>query len=76
MLQSSAPVIHKGNVLGVTTSSGYGHTIQKNICYAYIPVEAATAEQGFEIEVYKELYPARLEPSRVLYDPERKRILM
>ena len=76
MLQSSAPVIYKGEVLGVTSSSGYGHTIKKNICYAYIPVEAATAEQGYEIEVYKEVYPARLEPSRVLYDPERKRILM
>jgi len=76
MLQSSAPVIYKGKVLGVTTSSGYGHTIKKNICYAYLPVEAATAEQGYEIEVYKKVYPARLESSRVLYDPARKRILM
>jgi 4-methylaminobutanoate oxidase (formaldehyde-forming) len=76
MLQGSAPVIYQGKVLGVTTSSGYGHTLKKNICYAYIPVEDASYEQGYEIEVYKEVYPARLESSRVLYDPERKRILM
>ena len=76
MLQSSAPVIYKGKVLGVTTSSGYGHTLKKNICYAYIPVEEASYEQGYEIEVYKELYPARLESSRVLYDPKRKKILL
>ncbi|MBT8367753.1 MAG: FAD-dependent oxidoreductase [Deltaproteobacteria bacterium] len=76
MLQGSAPIIYKGKVLGVTTSSGYGHTVKKNICYAYIPVEEASYEEGCEIEVYKEMYPAKLEPSRVLYDPERKRILM
>jgi len=33
MIQSSAPIVHKGSVLGVTSSSGYGHTVKKNICY-------------------------------------------
>jgi 4-methylaminobutanoate oxidase (formaldehyde-forming) len=75
MLQGSAPVIYNGKVLGVTTSSGYGHTLKKNICYAYIPVAEAAYEQGYEIEVYKEVYPARLESSRVLYDPKREKIL-
>ncbi|MGD9301591.1 MAG: FAD-dependent oxidoreductase [Desulfobacterales bacterium] len=76
MLQGSAPVIRQGEVLGVTTSSGYGHTIKKNICYAYIPAEKADPANGFEIESYQEVYTAILEPSRVLYDPERKKILM
>jgi len=76
MLHGSAPIIHRGKVLGVTTSSGYGHTVKKNICYGYIPVEDAGSDDGFEIEVYKKLYPLRLEPSRVLYDPERKKILI
>jgi len=76
MLQGSAPIIHQGEVVGTTTSSGYGHTLKKNICYGYIPAEKADPANGFEIESYKEVYPAILESSRVLYDPERQKILM
>ena len=76
MLQGSAPIIHQGEVLGVTSSSGYGHTVKKNICYGYIPADKADPANGFEIESYKEVYPATLEPSRVLYDPEKKKIMM
>jgi 4-methylaminobutanoate oxidase (formaldehyde-forming) len=76
MLHGSAPIIHKGKVLGVTTSSGYGHTTGKNICYGYISVEDAAFENGYEIEVYKKVYPVRLETNRALYDPERQKILM
>jgi 4-methylaminobutanoate oxidase (formaldehyde-forming) len=76
MLQGSAPIIYKGKVLGVTTSSGYGHTVQKNICYGYIPAGQADPNSDFEIESYNDVYSATLEASRVLYDPERKKILM
>jgi len=76
MLQGSAPIIHGGEVLGVTCSSGYGHTVKKNICYGYIPAKAAYPNLEFEIESYKEVYTAKLEASRVLYDPEKKKILM
>ncbi|UCF89749.1 MAG: hypothetical protein JSW39_15725, partial [Desulfobacterales bacterium] len=75
MLQGSAPIIQRGEVLGVTTSSGYGHTVRKNICYGYIPADKADPANEFEIESYKEIYSATLEPSRVLYDPERNKIL-
>jgi len=75
MIQGSAPILHDGKVVGVTTSSGYGHTIGKNICYGYRTVENALSGDSFEIESYKEIYPAKLEPNRVLYDPERKKIL-
>jgi len=75
MLQGSAPIISGGEVLGVTASCGYGHTVKKNICYGYIPTEKADALNGFEIESYQEVYPANLEPNRALYDPGRKKIL-
>jgi 4-methylaminobutanoate oxidase (formaldehyde-forming) len=75
MIQSSAPIICNGEVISVTTSSGYGHTIGKNICYGYLPVEKSDSGEAFEIESYNECYPATLEPSRVLYDPDRKKIL-
>ena len=76
MLQGSAPIIRRGEVLGVTTSSGYGHTVKKNICYGYIPAEKTDPTDEFEIESYKEVYKAILEPGRVLYDPKRKKILI
>ena len=75
MLQGSAPIICKGEVVGVTTSAGYGHTIGKNICYGYLPVDKVDVTSDFEIESYSEVHAAKLQPSRVLYDPERKKIL-
>ena len=50
MLQGSAPIIQDGKVLGVTSSSGYGHTVKKNICYGYIPADLADPNKEFEIE--------------------------
>lgn len=75
MIQGSAPIILNGEVIGVTTCAGYGHTIGKNICYGYIPAEKSSVRDGFEIESYNERYPAKIEPHRALYDPERKKIL-
>lgn len=74
MIQGSAPIILNGKVVGVTSSSGYGHTIGKNICYGYISADL-TDKEGFEIESYKKVYGAKRESSRLLYDPERKKIL-
>ncbi len=76
MLQSSAPILHDGRVVGVTTSCGYGHTVGKNICYGYLPAQMANTLEGFEIESYKTVYPATRESNRALYDPKRERILM
>jgi sarcosine dehydrogenase len=76
MLQGSAPIIHQGEVVGTTTSSGYGHTVKKNISYGFIPAELADSKNEFTIESYKEVYTATLESSRVLYDPKRRKILM
>jgi 4-methylaminobutanoate oxidase (formaldehyde-forming) len=75
MLQGSAPILQGGEVVGVTTSSGYGHSIGKNICYGYLPAEMNDVVDGYEIESYQTVYPAQLEANRQLYDPQRKRIL-
>jgi 4-methylaminobutanoate oxidase (formaldehyde-forming) len=74
MLQGSAPILHDGKVIGITTSSGYGHTIGKNICYGYLPTHMREVADGYEIESYNTIYPAQLETNRQLYDPERKKI--
>jgi sarcosine dehydrogenase len=76
MIQGGAPIILNREVIGGTTSSGYGHTVGMTICFGYIPPRYASRENHFEIEMYKEVYSARLEPRRALYDPERKRIMV
>ena len=75
MIQGSAPILHEGKVVAVTTSAGYGHTIGKNICYGYLPVDKLSLGDAFEIESYKDRHQAKIQSNRVLYDPERKKIL-
>jgi 4-methylaminobutanoate oxidase (formaldehyde-forming) len=75
MLRGSEPILHKGRVIGVTTSGGYGYSIEQTIAYGYVPIAEGEHSKDYEIEVYTEIYPARREPKRALYDPERKKIL-
>ena len=75
MLRGSEPILLNNKVVGVTTAGGYGYTVGKNIAYGYVSVADARQDKGFAIEVAKEVYPAKKEPNRALYDPERKRIL-
>jgi 4-methylaminobutanoate oxidase (formaldehyde-forming) len=75
MLRGSEPIAYKGKVIGTTTGGGYGYTVGKTIAYGYVPVADAKHDDGYEIEVYKEVYPAKREANRALYDPERKKIL-
>lgn len=75
LLHGGETICHKGEVLGVVTSGGYGHTVGKTIAYGYVPVEDSNCDDGYEIEVYREVIPATRH-ERVLYDPERKKILM
>ena len=76
MVQRSAPVTINGKVVGVTTTSGYGHTVGKTIAYSYVPAADAVPGRRYEIESYGRTYPATMPPGRALYDPERKKIMM
>ena len=75
MLRGSEPIIHDGKVIGVTTSCGYGYTIGKTVACGYVPVAEANHTGGYEIEAYTEIFSARREPNRALYDPQREKIL-
>jgi len=75
MLRGSEPIVRNGKVIGVTTSCGYGYTVAKTIAFGYIPAAEADHTDGYEIESYTQIYAAKREPRRVLYDSERKKIL-
>jgi 4-methylaminobutanoate oxidase (formaldehyde-forming) len=78
-LEADAPVyggeaiLRNGEVLGVTSSGGYGYTVGKAIVLGYLPVGAA-GHDDYEIETFCERVPA-VRQTRALYDPERTRIL-
>ena len=73
LVRGGEAILRAGEVLGVTTSGNYGHTLGKSIVFGYLPVEAA-GHDDYEIEVFCERVPVQRH-DRPLYDPERARIL-
>ena len=70
-------ILRGGRALGITTSGGYGYTVDKSIVFGYVPIADAAAEAGhddYEIEVFGEAIAATRQ-ARALYDPKRDRIL-
>jgi dimethylglycine dehydrogenase len=48
------PIWHDGKVVGWVTSGAYGFRAESSIALGYVPVELASAESGFEIEIIGE----------------------
>jgi dimethylglycine dehydrogenase len=66
-------VFHGGERVGIVTSAGFGHRIQRSIALAYIRSDVATEGQRVDIEVLGNRVAATVarEP---LYDPENRRL--
>lgn len=67
------PVYRNGNVVGVTTSGGFGHATGKSLAFAYVPPDAAAEDTEFEIMVFGEMRAARIIPESI-WDPGNARI--
>jgi 4-methylaminobutanoate oxidase (formaldehyde-forming) len=65
-------VMHKGEVVSVTSSGNFGYTISKSIVFAYLPI-ALAGEADFEVESFGEVSPARRHDGP-LYDPKNQRL--
>ena len=72
-LYGSEAILHDGEVVGITTSAGFGYTVGRWIAYGFLPAELS-GETAFEIEAFCERLPAT-RCARALYDPARERIL-
>jgi 4-methylaminobutanoate oxidase (formaldehyde-forming) len=78
VLERAAPVfggeavICDGEVLGVTCSGNFAHTLGKPVVFAYVPI-AYAEKTDFVIEVMGEAIPA-IRSNRVLYDPSNEKI--
>ena len=65
-------IMRGGEVLGVTTSGNYGHTVGHPIVIGYVPA-AEAGHEDYEIEVFGETYAARRSPGPV-FDPKMERM--
>jgi len=63
------PVFYNGKQVGVVTSGGYGHRINKNLAYAYVDAELAQVKQLFTVRIIGIDCEAKA-VERCLYDPE------
>ena len=62
-----------GKVVSRVRSGGYGFTIQRNIVFAYLPLELAKNGTRLEVDVFDAVHPAQVSPT-VLIDPKGERL--
>ena len=65
-------VMVDGQVVGSTSSTGYGYTLGRTIAFGYLPAEIA-GRTDFEIEAFGKSYKATRGP-RTLYDARMERL--
>ena len=61
-----------GSVVGRVRSCAFGHTVRRNVAYAYLPAEILPGAPGIEVEVLGQLVPAEVAED-VLYDRDHLR---
>ena len=59
------PVYHGGKIVGLTTSGGYGHKVEKSLAFAYVDPQLTADGTAFEIMVFTEKRQARIIPESI-----------
>lgn len=59
------PVYHDGKIVGVTTSGGFGHAVDKSLAFAYVPPELTQHGTEFEIMMFSEKRKAQIIPESI-----------
>jgi len=72
-IRGGEPVFDGESVIGMTTSGAYGHTVGRQLIFAYVFPDNATPKATFEIEILGERYKAEV-LSQPIYDPENQRL--
>ena len=72
-IRGGEPVFDGESVIGMTTSGAYGHTVGKQLIFAYVFPAKAAPNATFEIEILEERYKAEV-LSQPIYDPENQRL--
>ena len=65
---------HNGEVVGETTSGGWGHRIDKSIALGMVRTDLAAPGTELEVEIYGERFKAVVQEDAPLFDPENERL--
>lgn len=65
---------HDGQIVGETTSGGFGHRIDKSIALGMLRSDLAEPGTGIEVEIFGERYPATVQKDEPLWDPKNERL--
>jgi dimethylglycine dehydrogenase len=67
------PVYHGGKQVGVTTSGGFGHAVNKSLAFAYVDPTLSAVGTEFDVMIFTQRRKARIiaEP---IYDPQNARL--
>ncbi len=67
-------VWHDGEVVGETTSGGWGYRVNRSIALGMVRSGLTQPGTELEIEIYGERFPARVEKDQPLWDPGNERL--
>jgi glycine cleavage system T protein len=73
LLYGGEALYSDGKVISRVRSGGYGYTLQRNIIYAYLPLELARTGTDLSVEVFDQRLDAEVAPA-VLFDPKGERL--
>mgnify|MGYP001816153858 CR=1 FL=1 len=54
------PIFNGNDMVGMTSSGGYGHRVEQSIALGYVPPELATPGTKLEVEVWGKKLPAQV----------------
>jgi dimethylglycine dehydrogenase len=69
-----SPLWHAGQIVGETTSGGFGHRVDKSIALGMIRADVAVPGTKVDVEIFGEIFPAVVQEHRPLWDPENERL--
>jgi len=67
------PVFYQGEVVGITTSGGYGHHVGKSIALAYVKPEFILPEFDLQVEILGDVIKAKNQAT-CLFDANGERL--
>ena len=72
-IRGGEPVLDGESVIGVTTSGAYGHTVGKQLIFAYVKPVNGMSNSTFDIEILGKRYHAEV-LSEPIFDPKNERL--
>ena len=65
---------HDGQVVGETTSGGWGYRVKASIALAMLRADLAEPGSKVQVEIFGDMHKATVQPDQPLWDPKNERL--